>query len=66
MMDSSDRSRFLRACLFTAICILASVRIQTGAMPRAESVVLEVGKTIEGQLAGGQTHEFQFSVQAGQ
>src|SRR5262245_63603054 len=66
MMHSSDRSRFLSAGLFTALCILASVRIQTGAMPRAESVVLEVGKTIEVQLAGGQSHEFQFSVQSGQ
>jgi tetratricopeptide (TPR) repeat protein len=66
MMHSSDRSRFLGVCLFIFLCILATVAMQTRATPRAESVVLEVGKTIEGQLAGGQTHEFQFSVQSGQ
>ena len=65
-MHSSDRSRFLGVCLFIFLCILATVSMQTRATPRAESVVLEVRKTIEGQLAGGQTHEFQFSVQSGQ
>src|SRR5262249_49149397 len=66
MTYSSDRSRFLGACFFTALCILASLRMQSRATPRADSVVLEPGKAIEGQLAGGEAQEFQFLVQSGQ
>ena len=39
---------------------------QTAPLPATEPVLLEAGKTIEGQLSGGQSHKFQFLLQRGQ
>src|SRR5262245_27844594 len=56
--------RRLLLVLFTAGCIIADLSVQTATL--AETVLLEPGKTIEGQLAGGQSHEYHFPVQVGQ
>src|SRR6266581_3563138 len=44
-------------------CIATSLSAQSGA---DEHTLLEPGKTIERQLAGGQSHEYSFMLQAGQ
>ena len=63
--------RCLRWCLavavFAAGCIFTRLLAQT-IPPQVVGATqqLEVGKTIEGQLAGGQSHEYQFTLAAGQ
>src|SRR4051794_7603500 len=39
---------------------------RVGPVPAGESTLLELGKTIERQLAGGQSHEYHMALEAGQ
>jgi CHAT domain-containing protein/tetratricopeptide (TPR) repeat protein len=52
--------------LFGAVCIGGWLRSQTGAGPAGEATLLQTGKTIERQLAGGQSHEYRFVLEARQ
>src|SRR5262245_54494524 len=58
--------RGLPFLLLTAGCLPAAMGVQTPAAQRAESTLLEPGRTIEAQLSGGESHEYHFSVQSGQ
>src|SRR5262245_17400719 len=68
MKHSSQNVRLCRwfLVLFAAGCIATGLLGQAGRAPSSESTQLELGNTIEGQLAGGQSHEYHFTVQAGQ
>jgi len=52
--------------LCAAACIGGGLHAQTTEAPVVERTLLEQGKTIERQLAGGQSHEYQFPLNAGQ
>jgi len=71
MKDSSRNMRCLCWCLAVAVfatgCIVTGLLAQT-IPPQVVGATqqLELGKTIEGQLAGGQSHEYQFTLAAGQ
>ena len=52
--------------LLTVLCAILALGLQIRATQSAESTLLETGKTIEGQLAGGESREYHFSLQAGQ
>src|SRR5690349_4434154 len=68
--QSSQNVRRLRWCLallFAAGCIATGSPAQTVRVQATEAAQeLEVGKTIEGRLAGGQSHEYHFTLTAGQ
>src|SRR5262245_43823054 len=57
---------WLPIVLFTAGCIATGVLAQTSRPPAGEITELELGKTVERQLEGGQQHEYHFTLQAGQ
>jgi CHAT domain-containing protein/predicted negative regulator of RcsB-dependent stress response len=60
----------LPACLALLIVVAGRLLAQTGGdvapAQAVESMQLDPGKAIERQLAGGQSHEYQLSLQAGQ
>src|SRR6185436_19110082 len=67
--SSHDRRHFygwLAVALFATGCIATRVLAQIAPPPAAEVTELELGKTVERQLAGGQSHEFRVTLQAGQ
>jgi CHAT domain len=58
---------WLPVALFAAGCIATGSLAQTGRPQETEvTQQLEIGKTIERQLAGGQSHEYHFTLAAGQ
>src|SRR5262245_38479255 len=67
--SSHDKRRFywwLPIALFATGCISTGVLAQTARPPAIEVTELELGKTVERELAGGQSQEFRFTLQAGQ
>jgi len=55
---------WLPIALFATGCIATGVLAQTARPPAIEVTELEVGKPVERQLAGGQSHEYHFTLQA--
>src|SRR5689334_5153945 len=58
--------RWLPLVLFAAGLIATGLVAQASRAQRSESTQLELGKTIEGQIAGGQSQEYHLSVEAGE
>jgi CHAT domain-containing protein/tetratricopeptide (TPR) repeat protein len=57
---------WLPVALFAAGCIATGSLAQTSRTQATEATQLEVGRTIEGQFAGDQSHEYRFTLAAGQ
>jgi len=57
---------WLPIALFAAGCITMGSLAQTSRAQATDTTRLEVGKTVEGQLAGGESHEYHFTLTAGQ
>src|SRR5262249_6667988 len=58
-------SRRLVFLLLTLGCIVSVLRAQSPSTPGVESTFLEPAKTVEGQLAAGQSNEYHFTLLAG-
>ena len=56
----------LHKSLIRVLCTILALGLQIRATQRDESTLLETGKTVESQLAGGESREYRFSLQAGQ